>query len=99
MDALMTLGEAIKNRRESISLNQAELARLCGITPAAVCQIEKNQRLPNLKTLTSLLGVLDITFEELCEVKGKTFCPMCKREGLVMNGFATSYRNSKGKTK
>lgn len=75
------LGETIKCVRESMSLKQHEFASLCGITPAAVCQIEKGQRTPNIATLKSILSVTGMTFEQLIEVPPKTqICLMCKKD-------------------
>lgn len=76
---MATLGEAIKAAREHKGLNQAEFANLCGLTPAAICQIEGDKRKPSLPSVRQILGVLDLTFEQLCEVQTKRFCPVCKR--------------------
>lgn len=75
----MEIGQAIKTARENMKLNQREFANACGVTPAAVCQIEKGSRLPNLTTLRHILGVLGLTFEQLCEVEVAEVCPLCKQ--------------------
>ena len=61
------IGEAIKQARINAGLRQVEFARLCGMTGSGVCAIEKGNREPNMSTLRSILSVLGVTFEELCE--------------------------------
>jgi len=75
----MNLGDAIKQARINSGLNQVKLSNLCGLTPSSINQFEKGNRTPNLKSLTSILSVLKLTFEQLCEVKETGFCPLCKR--------------------
>ena len=51
--------------RKFLGLNQKEFADLVDITPAAVCQIEKGLRLPELKTIVKILNKTSIKFERL----------------------------------
>src|SRR5689334_14651614 len=62
-----SLGEKIKRQREARNLTQRELARLLGITPAAVCQWERKGIVPRAKTLAKVahaLGISQSTFSE-----------------------------------
>jgi transcriptional regulator with XRE-family HTH domain len=59
----------ITKTRESKGLNQAQLAEKAGITPAAVSQIEKGNRVPSIPVLHRIAGVLEVSIDYLM---GKT---------------------------
>ena len=78
------IGDAIKAAREVSQLKAYEFARLCGMTPAAISQIEKGTRTPSLPSLQKMLSVLGLTFEQLCKVERGDWCPLCKQK-LVLD--------------
>jgi transcriptional regulator with XRE-family HTH domain len=65
--------EALKRRigevRKWKSLNQAQLADLAGVTPAAISQIEKGLRVPTIPVLHRIANVLGVSLDYLT---GKT---------------------------
>ena len=61
--------KAIKQRvsgaRERMGWTQAQLAEKAGITPAAVCQIEKGDRIPTIPVLYRIAQVLRVSLDYL----------------------------------
>jgi transcriptional regulator with XRE-family HTH domain len=55
---MKTLGERLKESRESAGMTQIDVAGFAGITPAAVSMIEAGQREPQAGTLKKLCEVL-----------------------------------------
>lgn len=55
------IGEA-RNRK---GLNQAELAHLAGVTPAAISQIENGLRVPTIPVLHKIARVLEVSLDYL----------------------------------
>jgi len=51
--------------RESKRLNQAKLARLCGVTQSAISLLEKGKRKPGLELSAKLSDALDVTCDYL----------------------------------
>ncbi len=64
---------AIKQRisaeREKMGWTQAQLAKKAGITPAAVCQIEKGDRTPTIPVLYRIAQVLRVSLDYLAGQK------------------------------
>lgn len=56
----MNLGETIKLCRTQKGLNQAELAKLAGISVSYLSLLERNKRDPNFSTVEGLVNALDI---------------------------------------
>ena len=54
------LGTIIKNRRESLSLKQEDLAEMSGITSKTIYLIENDKGNPSLSTIQKLLQVLGL---------------------------------------
>ncbi len=50
----------MKNRRESLSLNQDDLAEMSGITSKTIYLIENSKGNPSLNTIQKLLQVLGL---------------------------------------
>jgi transcriptional regulator with XRE-family HTH domain len=59
------LGKNIKQRREYLNMTQRKLAKLSGVTPAAISLIEKGKRIPNIRTFASIAGELKASMDEL----------------------------------
>ena len=59
------IGELIVSRRRYLAINQLELAHLVGITPAAMCRIEKGQSTPQATTLEKICKALNCTLQQL----------------------------------
>ena len=61
------LGERIKDRRESLSLNQEDLGEMSGVTSKTIYLIESGKGNPSFNTIQKLLQVLGL--EILIKVK------------------------------
>jgi transcriptional regulator with XRE-family HTH domain len=61
----MSLNNRITERRKSLGLTKAELAKRSGITPAAVCNIENGSRLPMLPVASKLADTLAVSIDFL----------------------------------
>lgn len=53
-----TIGEAIRMRRKERQVSQNYLAKRVGLTTAAICQYEKNKRVPSLDMLIKIMDEL-----------------------------------------
>jgi transcriptional regulator with XRE-family HTH domain len=62
----------IKEERQRLGLNQAQLAKKAKITPAAVSQIEKGLRTPSIPVLQKIAQVLEVSMDYL---SGNTMRP------------------------
>lgn len=58
-------GSNLKRMRMACGISQAELARACKLTSAAVSQIESGKRTPSLTTVFKILKVVPTTLEAL----------------------------------
>lgn len=61
----MTIGEAIRAKREKNDIEQQELASRIGITKQLLSRIETNVTMPSVKVLISLADTLHCTTDEL----------------------------------
>jgi len=59
------MGDLIVARRRYHALNQLELSTIVGITPAAMCRIEKGQTTPHVTTLAKICKALQCTLQQL----------------------------------
>lgn len=57
------IGVRIKSRREELKYSQADLAKMTGISPAAISQYESGTRFPSTHVLVKLADVLKVTTE------------------------------------
>lgn len=65
MDTLPNLGERIVERRESLDMNQGELAEAVGMDQSVLCRIEKNQTRLRVEHLPAFARALRCTMAEL----------------------------------
>jgi len=63
--AVARVGAALRAYRSRRELSQSDLARLAGVSPSAISQVERGERGLSLETLLSLAGRLNITLDEL----------------------------------
>jgi y4mF family transcriptional regulator len=66
MDAQF-LGLQVKNRRESLSLKQEDLAEMAGVTIKTIHLVESGKGNPSLETLNKIIDVLG--FELVLQIK------------------------------
>ena len=55
----------IKQIRSELKMSQAELARQCGVTQAAISKYEDGKREPSLAMLKKIASVLGVSVDEL----------------------------------
>lgn len=58
-------GKNLKEIREFLGMSQADLAKKCGLTTPAICQIETGEREPSLKSICKILDTLNVPFERM----------------------------------
>ena len=61
--------QKISKEREKMGWTQAQLAEKTGITPAAICQIEKGDRIPTIPVLYKIAQVLQVSLDYLAGQK------------------------------
>ncbi len=59
------LKKKIKEERQRLGINQAQLAEKAGVTPAAISQIEKGLRTPTMPVLKRIAEVLGVSIDYL----------------------------------
>lgn len=67
----MSLGENIANLRKKNNLSQEQLANLLSITRQAISKYETNQAEPDIKTLSELCRIFNVSYDELIDGKRK----------------------------
>ena len=65
MQIVVLIGEELKRWRMRRAITQIQLAERCGLSPATIVRIERNQREPQPSTLRKLADALDIDPSEL----------------------------------
>lgn len=65
----MSLGQRIRNRRQSMRLTQQQLAKDLGVTPQHISAIEQEKRTPSLTSLAKLAEELGVTVDYLATGK------------------------------
>ncbi|HYB88192.1 MAG TPA: helix-turn-helix domain-containing protein [Streptosporangiaceae bacterium] len=63
--AAARVGSALRAYRLRRDLSQSDLARLAGVSPSAISQVERGERGLSLETLMALSGRLNVTLDEL----------------------------------
>jgi transcriptional regulator with XRE-family HTH domain len=63
--AVARVGAALRAYRLRRELSQSDLARLAGVSPSAISQVERGERGLSLETLFALAARLNITLDEL----------------------------------
>lgn len=61
----MSIGKTMKKRRERIGMSQEELARIAGVTQAAICQYENGKTKPNVIVAMKIAKALRMTVEDM----------------------------------
>jgi transcriptional regulator with XRE-family HTH domain len=65
MQTVVLIGEELKRWRMRRAMTQIQLAERCGLSPATIVRIERNQREPQPSTIRKLADALDIDPSEL----------------------------------
>lgn len=63
--ALSRLADGLRRLRTSRNLTQTDIARLAGVSPSAISQVESGQRGLNLDTLLTLASALNVSIDDL----------------------------------
>src|SRR5215208_2978270 len=64
---IVDVGQNVKRLREEQRYTQTEIARRCGVTPAAISGLEHGVFTPSATLLVNLARVLGVSVEELIE--------------------------------
>lgn len=78
------LSEGLRRLRRSRNLTQKQLARVAGVTPAAISQAEAGRRGLSLETLIPMCEQLGIGLDELLGTKREADHVLARREGRPM---------------
>lgn len=68
--SLLSLGAAVRSRREAIGLSQDELGHLCGLHRTYIGSVERGERNLTLGSLVALSSALQIQVHELLKRAG-----------------------------
>lgn len=88
-----SIGQRLKDLRESSHLSQAEFAKIGGSSQASVAKTERGQIAPSLKLLVNLAEHFDVSMDYLCcrtdQPQGKLYeCqPLMEATGQDMREF------------
>jgi transcriptional regulator with XRE-family HTH domain len=63
----VNVGQNVKRIREEQRYTQTEIARRCGVTPAAISGLEHGDFIPSTPLLVQLARALDVSVEEIVE--------------------------------
>ena len=66
--SLIPLGQAVRQRRESLGLSQEKLAEICGFDRTYISMIERGKRNPSFLNLLKLAAGLSTSVSTLTEV-------------------------------
>lgn len=66
----MTLGQKIRQRRESLGLTRIQVARACNVVESTVINWETDRHVPKLypAQMKALCDILNFTLEDLAEI-------------------------------
>lgn len=65
MKAYEVFSKNMREIREFLGINQRELAKRSGLTPAAISQIESNDRIPSLQSAWKISKALSCNFDRM----------------------------------
>jgi transcriptional regulator with XRE-family HTH domain len=88
--AVARVGMALRAYRMRRELSQSDLARLAGVSPSAISQVERGERGLSLETLMALSGRLNVTLDELLggevtpDYRIGSLAPAARPEGSVL---------------
>ncbi len=66
----MTLGQRVKQLRESIPMSQSDLAKAINVAPSYIGHIESDRRRPSRDIIKQLAGVLGTSVQDLLAAAG-----------------------------
>lgn len=61
----MKFGEQLRTLRNSQKMTQKELADMLGISPSTIGMYEQNRRIPDIKTLTQIASIFEVSLDTL----------------------------------
>lgn len=70
----LSVGKYIADKRKDKNLTQADCCRVTGISKSTMSDMEKGIRLPNVKDMLLLCGVLDITPNDVLSYGSDGYC-------------------------
>jgi transcriptional regulator with XRE-family HTH domain len=70
-ELMKTVGQAAREARERLEMNQAEVARAAGISPVVYGRIERGHMLPAVPTLRKIATALGISADVLLGISPK----------------------------
>ena len=80
------LARTIRNRREALSMSQAELAEKANINRAMISKIENGIYMPSLFQLQDLMEVLNFSFEDIKEKPDSTIKTKLTKKKIAVAG-------------
>ena len=72
-----TLGAMIAELRKQHGMTQLELAEKMGVTDKAVSKWERDLSCPDINSIPNLAEILDVSVEELMQIKKEAETPVC----------------------
>jgi transcriptional regulator with XRE-family HTH domain len=89
------LGNRIRDRRTAQKISQKDLATEVGVSPSAINQYEKGEKIPSTSTLIRLAEVLDVSSDYLLGASDKDEIFLNKKVAQVFKDFMTLNRSDR----
>ncbi len=75
------MGEQLRKARLEKEITQQELGALIGVSKHSIIKYEKDEREPNLETLTKIINILDLDFWDIAPIENIELEPTSYKEG------------------
>ncbi len=85
----MEFGRRVMNERLDRGIRQQELAKACGVTPAAICKIESGEHGAKGQTALAIARHLGVTLEYLLDESGPYPYEPPKKPDTTKDGMVT----------
>jgi transcriptional regulator with XRE-family HTH domain len=89
------LGKRIRDRRTARQISQKDLATQVGVSPSAVNQYEKGEKIPSTNTLINIADVLDVSSDYLLGASDKDEVFLNKNVAQAFKAFMTLDRSAR----
>ena len=91
---MKSFGKRLRDLREMVGLSQSQLAKICCLTPAAICQLENEQREPTMLTVKKICQGLKVEVSYFYRDESKAETPDELSKAMVLRGVPQEDRET-----